>query len=65
MKSRILAVDSHIVGGNVTNASFYNASSFSDYDVVVIDPVNISDAWGNINFENLPEGINYFRIGHG
>ena len=48
MKFKVLAVDSRIVGGNVTNASFYNASSFSDYDVVVIDPISISDAWKNI-----------------
>lgn len=48
MKFKVLAVDSRIVGGNVTNASFYNASSFSDYDVVVIDPISISDAWKNV-----------------
>ncbi len=48
MKFKVLAVDFPVVGGNVTNASFYNASSFSDYDVVVIDPISISDAWKNV-----------------
>jgi len=48
MKFKVLAIDFRVVGGNVTNASFYNASSFSDYDVVIIDPISISDAWKNI-----------------
>jgi len=48
MKFKVLAVDFHMTGKNITNASFYNASSFSDYDVVVIDPINISDAWKNV-----------------
>jgi UDP-N-acetyl-D-mannosaminuronic acid dehydrogenase len=28
-------------------------------------PAFIIDAWGNINVESVPEGIHYYRIGHG
>ncbi|KKT25440.1 MAG: UDP-glucose 6-dehydrogenase [Candidatus Magasanikbacteria bacterium GW2011_GWA2_43_9] len=28
-------------------------------------PALILDAWGNLNIEDLPEGIDYFRIGNG
>ena len=48
MKFKVLAVDFYIVGENITSASFYNASSFFDYDAVVIDPINVSDAWKNV-----------------
>jgi len=48
MKFKILAVDFPIVGKGITNASFYYAPSFSDYDAVIIDPIKVSDAWKNI-----------------
>ena len=45
MKFRVLAVDFHVVGENVTNVSFHDLWSFSDYDVIVLDPINISNKW--------------------
>ncbi|MEK6854744.1 MAG: nucleotide sugar dehydrogenase [Nanoarchaeota archaeon] len=29
------------------------------------NPVFIIDAWGNINYDEIPKGVHYFRIGHG
>ncbi|GEM_PF-1217358 len=48
MKFKILSIDFNLIGKTVTNASFYNAPAFSDYDALVIDPINISKRWGNI-----------------
>ena len=45
MKIKILAVDFPLIGSDVTAGSFYNANSFSDYDVLVIDPADISKTW--------------------
>jgi len=48
VKFKALTVDFNIVGKNITNVSFYRAPSFSDYDVVIIDPIGVSDVWKNI-----------------
>jgi len=48
MKFKVLTVDFHIPGNDITNFSFYEAPSFSDYDVVIIDPISVSDAWKNV-----------------
>lgn len=45
MKLKILSVDFYIEGQGITNSSFLDAPSFSDYDVVVIDPIRISEIW--------------------
>jgi len=51
MRFKVLAVDFHIPRNDITNVSFYNAPSFSDYDVVAIDPINVSDVWENVTPE--------------
>jgi hypothetical protein len=45
MKLKILSVDFPIEGKGIENYSFYDAPSFSDYDVVIIDPEKISNLW--------------------
>ena len=45
MELKILSVDCPLVGKGIEDTSFYESLSFSDYDVVIIDPSNISDAW--------------------
>lgn len=45
MKLKILSVDFYLRGAGIRNASFLDAPSFSDYDVVIIDPNPISEFW--------------------
>lgn len=45
MKLKILSVDFYIEGQGITNTSFWEAPSFSDYDVIVIDPMRIPEIW--------------------
>lgn len=45
MKLKILSVDFPLGGQGIENASFWNASSFSDYDVVIVNPEKISEIW--------------------
>lgn len=45
MKIKMLAVEFPLLGRDATTASFYDAYSFSDYDVLVIDPADISEKW--------------------
>jgi hypothetical protein len=44
MKLKILSIDFYL-GNSIRYNSFWSAPSFSDYDVVVIDPKQISDLW--------------------
>ena len=45
MKLKILSVGFRLASRNIQNVSFYEAPSFSDYDVVLIDPSGVSSAW--------------------
>ncbi len=45
MKLKILSVDFPLEGQGIENASFWDAPSFSDYDVVIINPSQISETW--------------------
>ena len=47
MKLRVLSVDFNLEGQGIKNVSFWKAPSLSDYDVVIIDPKQISDIWAN------------------
>ncbi|MBE0426224.1 MAG: hypothetical protein IBX72_06220 [Nitrospirae bacterium] len=51
MKLKILSVDFPVEGKGIENYSFYEAPAFSDYDVVIIDPQNISGLWNKIKPE--------------
>lgn len=45
MKLKILSVDCPISGKGIDTSSFYESPSFTDYDVLIIDPQIISDSW--------------------
>lgn len=45
MKVKILSVDFNLKGTGIINKSFWDAPSFSDYDVIIIDPEQISEYW--------------------
>lgn len=65
MNLKILSVDFHLTGNSVTNASFYDVLSFSDYDVVVIDPISISDAWKNVEPTSDGSLLVYSKVDQG
>lgn len=45
MKLRILSIDCPVAGKGIETATFYESPSFSDYDVLIIDPQLIPSAW--------------------
>lgn len=45
MKLKILSIDCPLETEHIECSTFYQSLSFSDYDVVIIDPTKISEAW--------------------
>ena len=45
MKLKIASIDLYLENKNIENLSFDDKTSFGDYDVVVIDPINIPNRW--------------------
>lgn len=48
MKYRVLSVDVRLRDKRIENSFFSEASAFSDYDVVVIDPESVSSQWYSV-----------------
>lgn len=45
MRLKILSIDSPIIDERIIQSSFFKSSSFADYDVLIIDPHDISNVW--------------------
>lgn len=45
MKLKILSIDYRIDDERIVNYSFYESPSFTDYDVLIIDPFYVSNIW--------------------
>jgi len=60
MRLKILSVDFNFENENVENSSFEDKVSLSDYDVVVIDPINVPQKWfGNPNVVDEEDGTHW------
>lgn len=49
MKLRILSCDVPLQHGQFEKKSFRNSDAFSDYDIVIIDPQEVSHSWGDLS----------------
>ncbi|RKY89770.1 hypothetical protein DRQ11_00220 [candidate division KSB1 bacterium] len=57
MKLKILCINCFESKDQIQHFSFYESPSFIDYDVLIIDPQSIAEAWTtNINVEKFSDG---------
>lgn len=65
MKFKILSIGFYLDEKGIINESFYTAPSFSDYDVLIIDPIKISEEWKDIKPQHDGSLLTYHSIDGG